>query len=1068
MSLAQTAVKNATVTYFAVFLLIVAGIASFFGLGQLEDPEFSIKTAVVSVSYPGASAEEVELEVVDRIELALQELPQVKYLESTSKAGSASITVEVKATYTKEFLPQVWDEVRRKIRDIEGSLPPGVERPVVRDDFGDVFGLVMAVTGEGYSYKELKEYVDFLRKELSLVDGVARIDLWGDQPEVIYLEASQVQLSQLGLSDQSLISTLRDQNAVVDAGSVDVQSVRMRISPSGTFDAVEDIANLEITSSTTDNLQAGGQGQDELLRIRDVGTVRRGYSDPPPTLMRYDGRPSIGLSIANLPGVNVVTMGQNVDQRLEELIADLPIGIEVTKVHWMSDVVDISVKSFLVSLVQAVVIVLVVLALSMGWRMGVIIGTALILTILGTLLLMKLLGIDLQRMSLGALIIALGMMVDNAIVVADGFVVRLEKGMERTKAAVESAAGPSLPLLGATVIAVMAFYPIYASDESAGEYCATLFSVVGIALVLSWLISVTVTPLQCIAMLPNPKGEVGTDPYQGRFYRIFRGFLEKSIAVRWLTIGLMTGLLAVSLGAFGQVSQLFFPDSSMNKFMIDYWAPEGTRIQTVAEDLERIEARLMEDERVTGVTAFIGAGPPRFYLPVDPEPANSSYAQLVVNIQDFREVDAIVSDMKGWVDENITAAQVPIRKFGVGPSNTWKLEVRISGPAIADPEVLKELASKATDILADHPLVSNYQTDWRQPTVKIVPEFSDERARWAGITREDVGNATKRAFDGLSIGLFREEDRLIPVVLRHTAQERENLSNFGQTPVNAANSTESIPILQVTDGIVTTWEDPIIGRRDRRRTVTVQANPIAGVTLPTLRAAVLADFDAIDIPPGYELVWGGEYEDTVDAQASLVPGVIPALIIVLLIIVALFNAMRPPIVILMTVPFVVIGMTWGLLLTGVPFGFVALLGAMSLSGMMIKNAIVLIDEINANLERGLTRYESTIQAALSRLRPVVLAAATTVLGVIPLLPDLFWVGLAITLMAGLSFGTLLTMLLVPVFYCTLYRLSRNRPNGTETPPLGSDPAGPDQGNKAKATPSQNPKVVEADVVPSPG
>jgi multidrug efflux pump subunit AcrB len=731
----------------------------------------------------------------------------------------------------------------------------------------------------------------------------------------------------------------------------------------------------------------------------------------------------MGISITNVAGANIVDMGQAVDNRLDELIEILPVGLEVHQVHWMSDVVAASVNGFFINLAEAVLIVLVVLAVAMGWRMGLLIGTALILTILSTFMLMALFGIDLQRMSLGALVIALGMMVDNAIVVADGFVVRLQKGMDRTKAAIESASIPAMPLLGATVVAVMAFYPIFASVESAGEYCRTLFTVVAMSLLSSWIISVTVTPLQCIDMLPAPKdGGESTEQYGSRFYQRYRGLLEKAISFRVIFLGIMVGLLVLALIGFGWVKQLFFPDSSMTKLMIDYWAVQGTRIEQVAIDLEDLEAKLMADERVDSVSSFIGAGPPRFYLPVDPESANPSYGQLIVNVHDFREIRGLVDELDPWLKEHYPDSLVPIRVYGVGPSNTWKFQVRFSGPAVADPAVLRSLGKAGMDILVDEPLAGAVQTDWRQQVQKVVPEYNQERARWAAITREDIANTTKRAFDGKSVGLYREKDDLIPIVLRHVEEERKKVAGLGLLQVQPAMSNTTVPMAQVTDGVFPEWEDPVIARRDRRRTITVQANPIPGVTLPTLRASVVDEFDAIRLPEGYKMEWGGEYEDTVDSQASLIPGIVPAVAIILFIIVALFNAVRPPVIIVLTIPFAAIGISIGLLTFNTPFGFLALLGAMSLAGMMIKNAIVLLDEVNINLDQGKGQYDSVMDAALSRLRPVVLAAATTVLGVIPLLQDVFWIGMAVTIMAGLTFGTVLTMMVVPVLYTTFYRI----------------------------------------------
>jgi multidrug efflux pump subunit AcrB len=634
---------------------------------------------------------------------------------------------------------------------------------------------------------------------------------------------------------------------------------------------------------------------------------------------------------------------------------------------------------------------------------------------------MAIMGVDLQRMSLGALIIALGMMVDNAVVVADGMVVRLQNGMDRKQAAIEAANQPALPLLGATVIGALAFYPIFASEANAGEYCRTLFTVVAIALMVSWVVSVTLTPLQCIDLLPDPKGEAG-DPFGGGFFRKFRAVLEGAIRFRWLTIGSMVALLVISVIGFGRVTQLFFPDSSMDKFMIDIYAPEGTRIEQVAADLERVEANLEADERVTAVASFIGAGPPRFYLPVAPEPPSQSYAQLIVNVRDFREIDAMIDELNPWMAEHLLDAMVSIRKFGVGPSNTWAFEARFSGPAIADPDVLRAIGDQGVALLNDHPLAGPSRTDWRERVPRVEPLYNQERARWASITRDDIARTTVRAFDGRTVGLYRENDVLLPIILRYTESERRNFTSLDALQVQPAGSTTTVPLAQVTDGIAVEFEDPVIGRYNRRRTLKVQSNPIPGVTLPQLHAAVRVDFEAIELPPGYTMEWGGEYEDTKTAQAALLPGVVPMVLVILLIIVALFNAYRPPIVILLVIPFAMIGMTAGLLAFNVPFGFVALLAAMSLIGMMIKNAIVLLDEANVQIADGLSRYEAIILAALSRLRPVLLAAGTTVLGVIPLLKDVFWIGLAVTIMAGLSFGTILTMLLVPVLYSTLYRL----------------------------------------------
>jgi multidrug efflux pump subunit AcrB len=1029
MNLTALAIEKKAVSYFGLFLLVVTGIASYFSLGQLEDPEFSIKTAVITTPYPGASPEEVELEVTDRIEKAIQELPSVKNIYSISRAGMSIVRVDIKDEYWFDRLPQVWDQLRSKVGDTEQSLPPGALKPDIGDDFGFVYGFLLAITGEGFSYAELDDAADALRKELGVVDGVSRVELWGVQQRVVYLDVSEQQLAATGLSGESIARAIQIQNAVVDAGAVDVDRRRLRVAPSGFFTSESDIENMFIRPTLSDALQTGQDvsvASGELIRIGDVANVTRGYSDPPMTLMRYNGKPAIGLAAANISGGNVVHTGRNLERRIEELKAGIPVGIEIHKVAWQADEVTEAINNFMLSLAQAIAIVLGVLALAMGWRMGVIIGTGLVLTILATFLVMSIFDIDLQRMSLGALIIALGMMVDNSIVVADGIYTRLQQGMDRKQAAIEAAKAPSMPLLGSTIVAVMAFYPIFASTAGAGEYCRTLFTVVGIALVASWFIAMTITPIQCIDMLPDPeKGDADKDPYDAPMFRRYRGVLEWTMRHRALFMGSMLILLILSGMGFGLVKQLFFPDSSRPQLMIDYWMPEGTRIQEVSGDLAIIEARLLEEDIVKSVTTFVGQGPPRFYLPVDSEFPTQSYGQLIINVTDYREIPALVERMEAWASTQPFDSLVRVRLYGVGPSSTWKFEARFSGPAEADLKYLRDLGDQGKTILEDKPWIAREaRTDMRERVKKVVPAYSQERARWASVNRADLAYATKRTFDGLQVGLYREGRDLYPILLRHVEDER-SASALSTLQIQPSGSTETVPLSQVVTDVLTEWEDPIIIRWDRRRAITVQASPAGDNTFPQMKATVDKEFEEIasTLPVGYELFWDGEYSDTVEAQASLLPGVVPAVITILFIIVMLFNAFRPLLIIILTIPFAFRGITWGLLATGAAFGFVALLGAMSLAGMMIKNSVVLLDQVNTELDEGASPYDAITRASVSRLRPVLLAAATTVLGVVPLMTDVFWVGMAVTIMAGLSFGTILTMLVVPTLYVMFFRIA---------------------------------------------
>ncbi len=1017
MNLTAAAVRNKTFTVFTTFIVIVAGMAAFGTLGQLEDPQFTIKSAVVYTTYPGATPAEVELEVTDRIEKAIQEMPQIKQIESHSRSGLSHIKVDILPKYTSDVLPQIWDELRRKVNDVRGELPPGVSTPVVIDDFGDVYGFLLGVVGDGFTYAEVERHVDAMKKELALVPGVARVELWGVQPETVYLEVSQTRLIGSGVSVDDIRNTLQQQNMVVEAGGVEVDSERFRIEATGMFRSPEDIGDLSIRGRL---LPAAGTSA--LIRISDIANVRRAYREPTTALMRIGGRASIGIAIANQPGVNIVTLGEALDKRLAELTADLPVGIEIERVAWQGDLVSQSIKDFVVNLIEAVVIVVICLWLAMGLRPSLIVGlSGLVFVILGTFIVMALLKIDLQRMSLGALVIAMGMMVDNAIVVVDNMMVKLAAGEDREKAAIDAASLPSMPLLGATCIAVLAFFPIALSTENAGEYCASLFSMVAISLLLSWVMAVTVTPVMCMAMLPGPKpGADLVDPYGGFLFRSFRRVLKVAIKMRMVVLIAAVGALAVSFGGFGYVSKMFFPNSSRPQVMIDIWLPEGTRIEETTALIARVEKQLLTREEVQSVAAFIGQGPPRFYLPVEPEKPYASYGQLIVSVDDFRKINLLMKEVDEWASQNVAEAQVLPRKYGLGPSETWPVKLRVSGPAVADPDVLRRVAGEAADVLASSPHAKVVRFDWRERVKKVVAEYDQSNGRWTNVSRAGVADATRRAFDGTVVGQYREQDKILPILLRHTEAERRSAAADFDTLLASRDFGEgAVPLAQVTREIKVEWEDPLIWRLDRRRAIMVQALS-KGLATELRSPDIVERVAAIPLPPGYAMVWEGEYKNSRDSQASLIPGMVPAALLVALTLVALFNCYRQPLAIVAVIPLALIGVVAGLLITGQPFGFVALLGAMSLAGMMIKNAIVLIDEINARLAAGGKPYDVVLDSAVSRLRPVLLAAGTTVLGVIPLLQDVFWVSMSVTIMFGLTVGTVITMVLLPALYSLLY------------------------------------------------
>lgn len=948
-------------------------------------------------------------------------MAEVKDISSLSRPGLSIIQINIKSHYWSDRLPQVWDILRKKVQDAGPALPPGANPPMVGDDFGNVFGFLLAVSSDGFSYRELEEYSKSLQKELSVVPGVARVDLWGVQQKRIYIDISNSQYSELGISPTDLQRTLSLQNQVVDAGFVDFGQKRMRIGPSGEFKSANAIGNLSIAPLLGSLNQTRNN---ELLQIRDFANVREGYIDPPQQLMRHQGLPAIAIALAPAAGVNAVVVGQAITKRLNELKAGLPHGIEVHKISWQSEIVAQSIRSFMINLVEAIIIVLAVLTLTMGLRAGFIIGfSGLILAILGSFIVMRILGIDLQRVSLGALIIAMGGAVDNAIVVVDGFITRLSKGMSREEAAIDSAQYSCWPLFAATIVASMAFYPIYASTNDTGEYAGSLFTVVATALVISWFLSQTITPLMCLSLIPTPKTIVSPElAYNSRFYRGFKRLLVGAIKHRFAFSLILFALLALSFYGFRFVPQMFFPDASRLQLTVDYWAPEGTRIQQVSEDLKTLEQKLLSDSGVKSVSTFIGQGPPRFYLPVAAEFPYASFAQLVVNTKTLADIDRLIETIPSWSKTEFPQSLVRARKYTVGAFNNWRIAARFSGPTEANPEVLRDLAEQGMAILRANPNAIDVSSDWREPVLQMSPQYQEERGRWAGVTRPDLAQAFRRAHDGLPIGLYREGDSLIPILLRQPQSLRENAAfDLSFIQVSSPLNTTTIPAIQVLSGSPLEWVNPILWRWDRKPAITVQASPYL-VTASTLREEILPQFEKIKLPPGYSLTWDGEYRSSLESQQALIPGLFPAVFIMLIIIVFLFNAYRPPLIIIALIPFVMIGVTTGLLITQVPFGFIALLGAMSLSGMMIKNSVVLLDQIKANRLEGMKPYEAVCSAALSRLKPVVNSSATTILGVIPLLQDIFWVSLAVTIMFGLAFGVVLTMFLGPVFYCILYRI----------------------------------------------
>ncbi len=1019
MTLTEFAIRRKTVSWMVTLLLIAGGVIAFSGLGRLEDPEFTIKQAVVATEYPGASAREVEEEVTLPLENAIQQLAYVDNIQSISSAGLSQITVEMKSTYRKAALAQIWDEMRRKIRDMEGDLPPGVIQPAINDDFSDVYGVFLAVTGADYGYEDLADYVDFLRRELVLVDGVGKVAVGGRRAEQIVLEVNRAKATALNTPLSVLEDILDNQNLVSDAGRIQVGSEYIRISSTNAFNSVEDLKNLML-----------GQADGQIVYLSDVATIKRDYADPPTHSYRFNGQAALTIGVSFSSGVNVVDVGEAVRQRLAELEYARPIGMEISTIYDQPAQVDQSVDDFLLSLGQALSIVIVVLLVAMGIKSGILMSLVLLLTILATFIGMNIFAIDLHRISLGALIIALGMLVDNAIVITEGILIGLKRSLTRVQAATRIVSQTMWPLLGATVISVTAFAPIGLSPDESGEFTGALFWVLLISLLISWVMAVTITPFFATIMFKEIKterednGEI--DPYKGVFYQVYKGALLLALRFRWATSGLMVSALAMAIFGFGFVNQAFFPPSNLPMFTVDYWLAEGSDIRTTAEDMATIEAAIVTHPAVTQVTTTVGRGAERFMLTYDGERTYPSYGQFIIEVDDFSQV----APTRAWVDQHIrdNAPQAFFKsdRFFIGPGNKAKIEARLSGP---DAEVLRQLAADVVEIFRSDPAAINIRHDWRERTKVLRPRFAEAEARRLGISRTDLDNALATNVSGKQVGLFRDGSTLLPIIVRPPEAERSTVQQLGNIQMHSPALGQVVGIDQFVHGIDLVWEDPLIKRRDRKRTIQVWADPDpnGAVNSFALFDRLRPQVEALDLPPGYTLTWGGEYESQQDANAAVFEFVPLGVVVMIAITVLLFNSVKQTIVVWLTVPLSIIGVTTGLLVFNQPFAFTALLGFLSLSGMVLKNGIVLVEEIKRlNEQENHTMHDAITQAAVSRLRPVVMAAITTVLGLIPLLADVFFAPLAVTIMFGLGFATVLTLIVVPVLFALFYGVRYHR------------------------------------------
>jgi multidrug efflux pump subunit AcrB len=1008
MDIAKFSIKNKLLVYVLTIVAFAYGIMTYEKMGKLEDPEFTIKDALVITNYPGASAKEVEKEVTNRLEEAIQTLPFVKKIVSKSTTGQSIITVSMKDKYDKDTLPQVWDHLRKKINDTTAYLPPRASKPIVNDDFGDVYGVYFAVYGDEYSYDELKDYVDFLKKELILVDGVGKITTYGEQQRAIFIEFKKEKLAKLGINKEAILQELYLKNLISNYGKVDIGSERVFIKDKSFINSVESLSHIVIK----------GQNSNSQIFLKDVANIKDDYIEPSTTLLKYDNHKAIGLGISTISGGNVVDMGEKLDKKLASLESKKPLGIQIGVISHQAKSVKSAIDSFILNLIEAVGIVIVVLLLFMGLRSGLIIGFVLVVTILGSFIFMPSMGIMLERISLGALIIALGMLVDNAIVVVDGILVRINRGMEKTKAASEVVKQTALPLLAATTVAILAFGAIGLSEDATGEYTKSLFFVILISLYLSWITAITITPVLAIKFL-KPTNKSGKDEYESIVYKVYGSILKYSINNRYKIVLISIAIFSISLFSFSYVKQNFFPDSTRNQILVDYILPQGSSIQTTQNAMEKIEKGINSIDGVEHITSFIGQGGLRFLLVYASENPNSAYGQMLIDIDTYENAGEIITKIEEYVKKEFSDINVFGKKFILGPGDGGKVQIKVFGD---DLDKLREYEEKILSILRAEPKAKGIRSDYRDRVKVIRPIISDEKANLNGITRDDIAKAIIDTFEGRTVGVYRDGTELIPIVVKAPKEESSEIKNIENIQIFSPVANKMIPLRQIVNSYKTEFIDDIIYKYNRKRALTIHADPILGYLPNDMLFAIKDKVESISLDEGYHIEWHGEYKDSKDGQEPIMESLPMFVMLMILIVLALFNSLKKTLIIWLTVPFALIGVVIGLLSMDKAFGFMAMLGFLSLSGMLIKNAIVLIDEITYENEIEKKPLNNAIyKSGLSRLRAVAMAALTTALGMMPLLIDPFFSSMAVVIIFGLVIATMLTMILVPVFYAIFFK-----------------------------------------------
>lgn len=999
--------KNKIVTHFLILILFFGGIFSYIKLGKLEDPAFTIKEAMVVTLYPGADAHRVELQVTDKVEEAIQKIPNLEYVESVSRDGYSQVKIKLNEDTPNDQINQYWDLVRKKLIDAQLNLPKGAVTPIVLDDYGAVYGMFLGITADGFTYKELEKYSKYIKREFNSISGVGKSEIYGIQKEVIYLKVDRNKLAAMNLNPKLIGTVLFKQN-LASAGAIqNIGNMKINLNLNSQINTLNKIKNTILLSRKLPN------GDNQIIRIKDIAKVEQEYKKPYMTKMYLNDKRAIGLSLEPEKGTNVLTTGIKIDKEIERIIQKLPEGVKIQKIYYQPDLVKDSINNFIFNLVASIGTVILVLLVSMGLRSGLVIGSGLIFSILGTLIFMIPLGISLQRVSLGSFIIAMGMLVDNSIVIVDGYLVAQQNGEDPDKSLLRISYKNMLPLLGGTLIASIAFLPGSLMPTYVGEYTKSMFWVLSTSLLLSWLLAVTQIPVYCRGFLTNIKikepSKIEKSIYSGS-----KKLLNALMNHQKLSVLIVIGAFILSMTAFISIPKSFFPDSDKKMFRINIWTPEGTKIEETEKTVKELDKYLKTQDGVKSITMAIGASPPRYYVDTIPQLPDETFGQLIVKVEDLKDINRLDEKIRKYAGYNLPGVLVGSKKYPNGVPVEYAIEAEFKGP---DPQVLRELSKKAMSIINKSPNALNVKTDWRDKVLVWDGDFSEIEARKVGVSPLDTILALNVKGDGMPIGSIQENDKRIPVILQgQDINDGRDLKNIGQTPVWGIDN-KSYPLSSIVKNDKLIFKDKSIWRRNRTRAIKIQ------VEVPTSKnpTVVLKEFKSkvedIDLPNGYTLGWRGEYFENVKNIKAILASVPVVSLVMFTICLLLFGDLITPTLIFIMLPLGMIGIVPGLLITGKSFGFMSIIGVIALAGIMIKNIIVLMDEINSRMvEDNTNPRKIVIESAISRIRAVALAAGTTVFGMVPLLKDPLYGDMAATIIFGLLASTILTLFIFPVIY----------------------------------------------------